>query len=499
MGVGFNLPKSNLGMIRTLFTQTNWSLLGTVYGFAIGFFVKMYLVNRVGAEDYGLYTIAQGFQGAVSTFIAFSIPSVIIKFLPKFINEDDSETATMLSTQSLVYLMAVSFLAVITMIATNCLIAKYIFHKENLSTIIAVSSLYIPLSLYSLYITSIYRSFLKIKEIILYGTFYNVTVRAVLTFLVYSFSKDIIYFLWIEIAAQIVSVALLTIHFKSEKMKLFDSNLVKKPFPESDILLSYAKTMYSNSLIGFVGGYAMTFIMSIVLPAKLIGIFAILMTIAGLTNFLQSNINRVFAPIISTLVAREDYEQLSVLYKESTFILNIMTIPFILTVVLFSKDILSLYGEEFSHYTFELMILFLANYFSLMVGSSGMMMMMGGLEKEELKIQIFQFLFTLVSSIIFLPIYGVLAAVFIRFVSMFMINQTEVYFIHKRFSIWPWDKYSYILMVIFLCLLLVVFGYHSKNFEIWEYLFYPLFFYMAFFAIFHKKLLEIYRLIINSE
>ena len=486
-------------MLKTLFTQTNWSLLGTVYGFGIGFFVKMFLVNRVGAADFGLYTIGQGFQGAIATLIAFAVPSVIIKFLPKYIRNNDNEAATLLSTKSLIFLLSVSFLAVSVMVAANSLIAKYIFHKEDLSTIIAISSFYIPLSLYSLYITSVYRSFLKIKEIILYSTLYNVTVRAVLTFIVYSFSTNIIYFLWIEIAAQIVSIFLLTIRFRTDKMKLFDPTCIKKPLTEKDELLSFAKTMYSNSLIGFVGGYTMTFIMSVLLPAKLIGVFAILMTIAGLTNFLQSNINSVFAPIISTLVSREDYDQLSMLYKESTFVLNIMTIPFILTVVLFSKDILGLYGEEFSHYTFELMILFLANYFSLMVGSSGMMMMMGGLEKEELKIQIFQFLFTLVSSLIFLPLYGVLAAVFIRFASMFMINQIEVLFIHKRFAIWPWDRYSYMMMGVFLGFLFVTFRYHTENFEIWEYLLYPAILYTFFFAIFHKKLIEIYQLVKSSR
>ncbi len=274
---------------------------------------------------------------------------------------------------------------------------------------------------------------------------------------------------------------------------------MSKELPDKQKIISYAKTMYSNSLIGFIGGYTMTFIMSILLPAYLIGVFAILMSIAGLTNFLQQNVNKVFAPIISTLVSKEDYEQLSMLYKESTFVLNIMTIPFILVVVLFSKDILGLYGDEFPPYTFELMILFLANYFSLMVGSSGMMMMMGGLEKEELKIQIYQLVFTLIASLLFLPMFGLLGAVFIRFASMFFINQIEVYYIHKRFAIWPWDKYSYLLMGIFLIMLYVVFRYHIYHFELWQYLTFPILFYVAFFIVFAKKLKEIYLIVKKSR
>ena len=485
-------------MLRTLFTQTNWSLLGTVYGFAIGFFVKMFLVNKVGASAFGLYTIAQGFQGAISTIIAFAVPSVIIKFLPKYITQNDPEKATVLSSKALGFLLLVSTLAMIITVMANSLIAIHIFQKEELETIIAVSALYIPLTLYSLYITSVYRSFLKIKEIILYSTFYLVTIRAILTLIVYSFTNEILYFMWIEIIAQIISIYMLTMRFKSDKLKLFERDALKKRLSDKDEIVSYAKTMYSNSLIGFAGGYTLTFVMSILLPAYLIGVYAILMTIAGLTNFLQQNINRVFAPIISTLVSKEDYAQLAILYKESTFVLNIATIPFILITVLFSKDILGLYGEEFAHYTFELMILFLANYFSLMVGSSGMMMMMGGLEKEELKIQIYQLLFTLVASLVFLPVYGLLAAVFIRFVSMFFINQTEVFYIYKRFSIWPWDTSSYLLMGIFLILLYVVFRYHTSQFEIWHYFLFSFLLYFVFIAFFYKKLTHIYHMVKNS-
>jgi len=236
--------------------------------------------------------------------------------------------------------------------------------------------------------------------------------------------------------------------------------------------------------------------MSITLPASSIGIFAILMTLAGLTNFLQANINRVFAPIISSLVAKKDYKQLSILYKESTFLLNIITIPFILSVVLFSQDILMLYGEEFIHYTLPLTILFLANYFSLMVGSSGMMMIMGGLEKEQLYLQAIQVIVTIVVSILFLPVYGLMAAVLIRLLNMFFINQMEVYYIHKKFSIWPWDNASYLLIISFLILLYGAYIFHDEEFSVIEYIMFPLSLYIVYFLVFNKKLIAVKKLIL---
>ncbi len=486
-------------MLKTLFTQTSWSLLGTVFGFVVGFFVKMFLVNKVGASDFGLYTIGQSLQSAVSTMVALGIPAVILKFLPKYLTHEEITKANILTSKSLTLLLFVGIISCMGTMLLSSLVATYIFKNSDLSLIIMISALYIPLSLYSAYITSVYRSLLKIKEIIMYGTIYMVTFRAVLTFAVYSFSSNIIYFLWIELISMLLSITLLTYKFQNNKLKLYSWEYAKENLLEAKEIYLYAKTMYANSVLGFASGYTLMFIMSITLPASSIGVFAILMTLAGLTNFLQANINRVFAPIISSLVSKKDYTQLSMLYRESTFLLNIITIPFILIVVLFSKDILMLYGEEFSGYTLELTVLFLANYFSLMVGSSGMMMVMGGLEKEQLYLQVMQVIITIIVSIVFLPIYGLMAAVLIRLLNMFFINQMEIYFIRKKFSIWPWDKSSYFLILSFFTLLYVSYTLHKTQFSLLEYILLPISVYAIFFTVFHKKLITIKQLIQNKD
>jgi len=482
-------------MLRTLFTQTNWSLLGTVFGFSIGFFVKIFLVNKVGANDFGLYTIGQTFQSAIATVVALGIPSVIIKFLPQYMTHERIVEANILTSKSLFMILLVGILSAGITMAFSSFIATYIFNNDNLDMIIMISALYIPLSLYSSYITSIYRSVFKIKEIIIYGTIYMVVIRAILTFIVYSLSDEIIYFLWIELISMLLSTGLLTYKFNNNKLRLFSRKDSTEKLSDKKSIFSYAKIMYTNSVLSFSSGYTLMFIMSITLPTSSIGIYAILMTLVGLTNFLQANINRVFAPIISLLVAKENYKQLSILYRESTFLLNIITIPFILTVVLFSKDILMLYGEEFSHYTLALTILFLANYFSLMVGSSGMMMIMGGLEKEQLYLQVIQVVVTMVVSILFLPVYGLMAAVFIQLINMFFINQMEVYYIRKKFSIWPWDHSSYLLIATFFILLYGAYVYHNGEFSTIAYIVVPLSLYLGYFLVFKKKLMIVKNMI----
>ena len=69
-------------MLNILIKQTNWSILGALFGFLVGFLIKGFLVKSVGLSSYGLYIKGYVFITFVSTIISFAFPQVILKFLP---------------------------------------------------------------------------------------------------------------------------------------------------------------------------------------------------------------------------------------------------------------------------------------------------------------------------------------------------------------------------------------------------------------------------------
>jgi len=478
-------------MLKILLTQTGWNILGTLFGFIVGFFVKLYVINKVGAASFGLYVIATSFEVAVGTVVAFGIPFIILKFLPTYIAKGNTLKATVFTSTFLFIILLLGIISCILIFIFSDVIAINVFHKAELKAFFKIIAFYIPVSLLVSYIIAIYRSIFKIKEIILYHTFVLVSIRAILAFIIFSFTNDIKYFLYIEIISMSIALFLLVINLKTDKF-VFSFKFISKKVINKEII-KYGKVIYFNSLLGFFSGYVITFIMSVILAAKIIGIYSVLLTIAGLTNFLLSNINRVFSPIISHLIAVKDMKTFSKIYKDSTFFINILTIPFILIILLFGKKILSLYGSEFATHTFELMILFLGNYFSISVGSSGTIMLMAGLEKEEVYIQLVKIIFVVILSLIFLPIYGLLGAVIIYAISTFFVNFMEVYLINKKLHVFPLDKDSIVLFLLFFIGLIIANMYQNKNFHAFEYIFYPLIIYGIFFLIFRNKIMNIVK------
>ena len=76
----------------------------------------------------------------------------------------------------------------------------YVYLKiDDFSLILFLVSINVPISIFTSVIISLYRSVFKIKEIVVYNTLFSVPIRAVLTFLIFQYTSNIVYFILIEL------------------------------------------------------------------------------------------------------------------------------------------------------------------------------------------------------------------------------------------------------------------------------------------------------------
>ena len=80
-------------MLRLIIRQANWGIMGAIFGFAIGFFVKIYLIDIVGLEEWGKYAAAQTFSSISETILSIGIPYIIIRFIPSFVENNKDKAS----------------------------------------------------------------------------------------------------------------------------------------------------------------------------------------------------------------------------------------------------------------------------------------------------------------------------------------------------------------------------------------------------------------------
>ena len=426
-------------MLRLIIKQTQWGVFGALFAFTIGFFVKIYLIDIVGLESWGKYVIAQTFASFSETILSFGIPFVIIKFFPSFIEENKAK-ASRIANVFLKYALFVGCGYAVLIYFISNYINHFVYSDiDDLSWLLCVICIHVPISMLFGVIISLYRSKLKIKEIVVYGTVVNVIVRAILTFIIFQFTNDIVYFIILEIFTQILVLSIMLYLFNKNEFSILLKSDTKEVIQDSK-MIDYGKKMFYNSVVTFIASQGLSFIIAIRLTSSDVGAFNILLTLTGLTTFLLINLNKVFAPAISKLHNEKRSNELNVLYKKTTFLFNIFAVPLAVIIAIFSDEILGLYTSEMLVYKKYLLYMLIGAILNLAAGSSGTFMIMAGLEKQNLKIQLIRAFLLIFLSLLFIPVIGLLSVVGIYVISNLLVNGVQVIFIVKYLKISPFSK-----------------------------------------------------------
>jgi len=471
-------------MLKLILSQANWGILGAIFGFSIGFFVKIYLIDIVGLDSWGKYVITQTFASFSETILSIGIPFVIIKFFPSFIKENQAK-ASRIANIFLKYALIVGSGYVVLIYFFSNYINHFIYSDiDSLSLLLFIASVHVPISMLFGVIISLYRSILKIKEIVVYGTVVNVIVRAILTFIIFQFTNDIVYFIILEIFTQILVLFIMLYLFNKNEFKIF----LKSDYNEviDDIkMIGYGKKMFYNSIVSFIASQGLSFIIAIRLSSADVGAYNILLTLTGLTTFLLINLNKVFAPAISKLYHEKRYGEMNLLYKKTTFLFNLFAIPLAVLIALFSDEILGLYTSDMLVYKNYLYYMLVGGILSLATGSSGTFMIMAGLEKQNLNIQFIRALSLIFLSLLLIPIIGLLSVVCLYVISNLFVNGAQVIYIAKYLKISPFSKELFFIFG--LTILAMYFAINQEFvFQIFHFITVPILVYVCYFGILFK-------------
>ena len=473
-------------MLKLVLRQANWGILGAIFGFAIGFFVKIYLIDIVGLTAWGKYVTVQTFSSISETFLSIGIPYVIIKFIPSFV-ENNKDKASRMANVFLKYAVVIGGGYLVLIYFCSSYINHFVYSDiDDLSWLLFIMCIHVPISMLFGVVISLYRSVLKIKEVVLYGTVVTVTVRAFLTFIIFQFTDDIGHFILLEVFTQILVLSILLFLFNKNEFSLFVKSDAKEIIQDTK-MVDYGRKMFYISVVSFIASQGLSFIIAIRLSSADVGAYNILLTLTGLTTFLLINLNKVFAPAISKLHYEKRHNELNVLYKKTTFLFNLFAIPLAVTIAIFSDEILSLYTADMLMYKKYLFYMLVGGIISLAAGSSGTFMVMAGLEKQNLKIQLIKALLLISLSLLFIPLIGLLSVVALYVISNLFVNGAQLIYIGRYLQISPFSKELF-----FIFGLTIITMYFAINqefvFQIFHFITVPILVYVCYFGLFFQSL-----------
>ena len=157
-----------------------------------------------------------------------------------------------------------------------------------------------------------------------------------------------------------------------------------------------------------------------------------------LISIILESFNAIFAPMIADFYNRKELRKLENLYKIVTKWIFTISFAAFLIIVIFPKEILSLWGKEFAEGTTCLIILCSAQLINCSVGTVTSLIMMTGRTKINLINQLLVFITIITLNLFLIPKYSYLGTAFSLGIALSIINIIGVFEIYLILRIHPY-------------------------------------------------------------
>lgn len=174
-----------------------------------------------------------------------------------------------------------------------------------------------------------------------------------------------------------------------------------------------------------------------------------------LITFALASVNSIFPSIASELYHSGEHETLDRLYTVITKWVTLLTLFAILFFVVFSDEILLLFGSNFTAARDALLLLAIGQAFINCVGPVGYLLVMSDYERLQMWNSIFVSLLNIVLNFVLIRQFGIVGAAFATAFSLGLVNVIRLVEVRLLLDIWPYSR-SYFRAIIPLGLALVV-------------------------------------------
>lgn len=405
--------------------------IGRLYAYANRFVITLLLARLLGAEQYGVYSLALSVAAITSTVSMLGLDDAVMRYVAIYSSRRDESGLWGALQVSLgtSLLLGVMLGAALFLLAD--IISVNLFHEPQLTPLIRLISIVIPFLTLSEMLMFATRGFKKMEYSVIAENFVQLTLRLVLIVVLGMIGLNpylaVIVFGISDIAASIVLVFFLNKEFPLRR----PLNTARRDTRE---IYNFALPFWVSDLINTFRGHFQTILLGSLTTVTSAGIFAVVNKVNLLGHMSYRSIQTSSQPIIAELQSNGEWEQVGRLYKTISRWALTLNIPLILIMMLFPKQLLGMFGSSFTEGSSALMILALAELAIVITGMSGPIIDMTGHNKLKMVNSVTQVIISLGMNILLIPRWGLLGAALAALISIAFINflrMIEVYFLYR--------------------------------------------------------------------
>jgi len=436
--------------------QSSMYFAGTILTTAAGYFFKIYVARKLGAEALGLYALGMTLVGFLGLFNSLGLPSAAARFVAEYSATGRYEVLGGFLRGSLGLLSACNVLLGAVVLIVGPWIAVRLYHAPGMIPYLWAFALIMLLGVLTTFLGQVMAGYQDVTRRTLVTHFIGSPVSIVCAVLLINFGFGLQGYL----AAQVISavIVLVLLALLVWKMTPAKSRFAGSAVRVEKEVVAFSTVAFGIAAVQFVLGQADKVVLGYYLDARQVGIYAVAMALVGFVPIALQSVNQIFSPMIAELHATGNKVLLQQLFSTLTKWIFVLTFPLGLTIVVFSGPLMGIFGKSFESGAAVLAVGAAGQLVNCAVGSVGFLLLMSGLQMQFIKIQAVSAALMIALTLVLVPRIGLIGAGIATAISVVLTNCWALASVRNRLGLFPYHSGHYKLAAPAIVSSMVVFG-----------------------------------------
>ena len=414
------------------------SSFGQGLGRVLAYITQIVLARMYGPAQLGFYALGTTIVGIANILAEFGMNRAVVGYGAQYHADRDVSRQRGIMLLALGVTFALSLALSILMFLGAGFLAGEVFSKPPLETPFKAFSIAVPfftLMSMSLWATE---SFQTVKYTAIVKGVWQPVVNIVLIVAFYVLGHQVLGAVAAYVVSMIAGSALALYYLQGLFPQLLDRN-TPSVF-ESRAAFKVSRQAWISQMAEYANVWVAVIVLGIYATGEAVGIYNAAARTAAFSGIIYMAFSGIFSPMISSLYGRGLLLELSYLYKDvSRWIFSAGLVVFLLMLLL-SKDILAVFGDEFVSGWVVMIILAGAYFFNCSIGATNRVLIMTRHQHIYTLAMIGALLTSLVMSFTLIPVYGMIGAAWATAGSAVLSNLFTLGAIRKVMNLWPYSR-----------------------------------------------------------
>lgn len=412
------------------------NLAGTIADQVLGFVGIVLAARLFSVDSFGLYALAVSALTFVHVVGLFGMENGVMKFVAQYRAAERTDLTYEVVGASFRTALVINLVVLFALSWLAPLAGKYIFDKPDLTVMLRVLGMSLPFlgarmvllfSLRALRIMSAHYYSQVLRHVVFLGVVMGCW-RAGLGGIALGYAY--------VVSAAVSTVGAFFLFARHFRVSQFLYCAMRSRFPRELLHFSVPQTLSQtlNHLLANLDVLLIGFFLS----SEMVGIYRIASRIADLTLVFFRSIRGIFAPIISSLHGRGDLGGLAHLYECTTRWVATVNLPILAIVLLYSEEILGVFGPAYRDGSAALMVLGTGQFISAAAGAVGFMLIMSGFPGVHLTTDVAAIVLNLTLNLLLIPRWGIEGAAVATALSIGLVNLARLVALYGKLAMHPY-------------------------------------------------------------